>query len=226
MDIVNILEYIKGVVVSSIIKYILSIVSTLMIKGMRFQYTCFYKLNKILHRLNNSEVQFKLFIRYNSNVKFDMLTRKMKDEFRTSHDKLKVSREHIDYFEFLVGELFEVSINKTNEIISIKTSLINSTMKNAPIRIQNLLAVFEEVERYFKSLSDGTKFEVNSFTLNLILPPDLHAQVLTPDGLKIEKYNIDASYSKNDNSVELTTKQINIITDQRHKLDKLITFFI
>lgn len=87
-------------------------------------------------------------------------------------------------------------------------------------------SIFEEVERHLKSLSYDTKFEVDNFTLNLILPPDLHAQVLTPDGLKIEKYNIDASFSKNDNSVVLTTKQININTDQRHKLDKLVTFFI
>ena len=226
MDIVSILDYIKNVVVGSITKYLLSIVSTLMVKGMIFQYTCLYKLNKMLHRLNNSEVQFKLFIRYNSNVKFDMLTNKMKDEFRKSYEKLKVSKNCQNYIELFVGESFEVDINKADDTITIKTSLINCTMKNAPIRIQNLLTVFEEVESYLKKSSQDTRFEVNNFTLNLFLPPDLNAQVLTTKGLKIDKYDIDASYSKNDNSVVLTTEQININTDQRHKLDKLITFFI
>ncbi|MGB9941474.1 hypothetical protein [Methanosarcina sp.] len=153
MDIISILDSLKSLVVGSITKYILSIVSTLMVKGMKFQYTYLYKLNKILHRLNNSEVQFKLFIRYNSNVKFDMLTNKMKAEFRKSYKKLKVSKSCQDYFEFLVGELFEVDIDKTDDTIAIKTTLINCTMKNAPTRIQNLLTMSSSQNQFYSQAS-------------------------------------------------------------------------
>lgn len=218
---------IKGILSHLVSKIILSIVTTIIFRLIKYQYKFLYMLNKIRNRADNTEIQFKLHITYNTNVDFEIYNKNTARFFKDYYKNLKSLKETAYFREMLIGNLFEVSSQKIDDTIIFQTCLINCTIKSIIENVQGLLNVLEKIEDEIVNISQDMKFEANNFSLSIYLPSgNIYSEVFTPDYIKVNNYDIVANYNEYENVINLTTKYVNINTNKRHKLEKIIKQFV
>ncbi len=217
----------KDFFVSHLLKTVLKMFSSFITKNMSYQYKLLFNIDKISHRVENSEFQMKLHIAYDSNVDFLIFCKELKDCFRNKYKQLQIFKENQYMLQFEVGDLFNIDVHKTDNQITFDTSKLTLQIKNAKQKTNQLLDCMNDVQEKIKTRNNRPTFEVSDFSLILYLPiNNSFSKVYTPEILNVENYKINAIHSENNNFIEIQARQICITTPYRHKLDKIIEFFV
>ncbi len=217
----------KDFFLSHLLKAGLRVFSSFISKNMSFQYKMLFKTDRIYRKVENSEFQIRLRILCNSNVNFNLFCNELKNCLRKKYRSLEISKENPYLLQLTAGDSFNVKVHKIDSQITFETSKLTLQTKNATQKTQQLLNCLDEVQEKLKHNNSDLKFEVADFSLWLDLPiNNSFSKVYTPEILNIENYKIDTIHIENNNIVQIQAQHIYVTTPYRHKLDKIIEFFV
>jgi hypothetical protein len=227
MTLSELLLGLKEFLLGHLLKAILSSFASVLTASMAYQYKLLFAIDKQRRRMENSEFQIKLHIVYNSNVDFIVFCKELKDCFRDKYKHLQIFKENSYILQFEAGDLFNIDVHNIDNQITFDTSKLTLQTKNVKQKTNQLLNCMDDIQENVKKICSNPTFGVSDFSLNLYLPVNnSFSKVYTPDVLNIENYKIKAVHSESNNLIEIQAQQIYITTPYRHRLDKIIEFFI